>query len=63
MNETPKTNQALAEILERDGELSEDNAPAALVNLCKELERTAVRMGLELTEFRKERLEIMMGMR
>jgi hypothetical protein len=36
---TPETNQALAEILERDGELSEDNAPAVLVKLCRKMER------------------------
>lgn len=35
---TPRTNEALLVILERDGELSEDNAPAALVKLCKWLE-------------------------
>ena len=36
---TPETDQALAEILERNGELSEDNAPAVLVKLCRKLER------------------------
>ena len=35
---TPRTNEALAALLERDGKLSEDNAPAVLVKLCKELE-------------------------
>ena len=39
MSDTPETNQALAEILERDGELSEDNAPAVLVKLCRKMER------------------------
>jgi len=39
MTDTPETNQALAEILERDGELSEDNAPAVLVKLCRKFER------------------------
>jgi DnaJ-class molecular chaperone len=36
---TPETNQALAEILERDGELSEYNAPAVLVKFCRKMER------------------------
>lgn len=39
MTNTPKTNQTLAEILGRDGELSEDNAPAVLVKLCRKMER------------------------
>ena len=38
-SDTPETNKALAAILERDGELSEDNAPKALVKLCKKIER------------------------
>lgn len=40
MNNT-RTNEALTAILERDGELSEENAPEALVKLCKELEAEA----------------------
>jgi hypothetical protein len=35
---TPRTNQILAILLESDGELSEENAPGILVNLCRELE-------------------------
>lgn len=38
---TPRTNEALAALLERDGELSEENAPEVLVKLCKELETEA----------------------
>jgi hypothetical protein len=38
---TPRTNEALAALLERDGELSEENAPEVLVKLCKELEAEA----------------------
>ena len=45
---TPRTNEALAALLERDGELSEDNAPAVLVKLCKELEATTERLWLEI---------------
>lgn len=45
---TPRTNKALAALLERDGELSEDNAPEALVKLCKELEATTERLWLEI---------------
>ena len=36
---TPRTNEALAALLDRDGELSEDNAPDVLVKLCKSMER------------------------
>lgn len=39
MNNTPRTNEALAAIFERDGELSEENAPEVLVKLCKVMER------------------------
>ena len=34
---TPRTNEALAAILERDGELPEENAPKVLVKLCLDL--------------------------
>lgn len=37
--DTPRTNEALAALLDRDGELSEDNAPEVLVKLCKAMER------------------------
>lgn len=42
---TPRTYEALAAILERDGYLSEDNAPDLLVKLCRtmELERDKYR--------------------
>jgi|688.fasta_scaffold05728_34 hypothetical protein len=36
--DTPRTNEALVAILERDGELSEKNAPEALVKLCRAME-------------------------
>ena len=39
MTDTPRTNEALAALLDRDGELSEDNAPEVLVTLCKAMER------------------------
>jgi predicted naringenin-chalcone synthase len=45
---TPRTNEALAALLERDGELSEENAPEVLVKLCKELESTTERLWLEI---------------
>lgn len=48
MTDTPKTNQALAEILERDGELSEANAPAVFVKLCKAMEIEAVEISHQL---------------
>ena len=37
--DTPRTNEALAALLDRDGELSEENAPEVLVRLCKAMER------------------------
>ena len=37
--DTPRTNEALAAILERDGNLSEENAPSVLVKLCRTMER------------------------
>ena len=37
--DTPKTNEALAAILDNDGYLSEDNAPDVLVKLCRTMER------------------------
>jgi len=36
--DTPRTNEALAAILERDRELSEKNAPEVLVKLCRAME-------------------------
>ena len=39
MTDTPRTNEALAALLDRDGELSEENAPDVLVTLCKAMER------------------------
>ena len=38
-SDTLETNKALAALFERDGGLSEENAPKALVKLCKKLER------------------------
>lgn len=46
--DTPETDAALAALFERDGELSEENAPAVLVKLCKSLER-------ELAEAQEQR--------
>ena len=37
--DTPRTNKALAAILDKDGYLSEDNAPDVLVKLCRTMER------------------------
>jgi len=45
---TPRTNEALAALLERDGELSEDNAPEVLVKLCKAMESEAEEMSRQL---------------
>lgn len=37
--DTPRTNEALAAILDKDGYLSEDNAPDVLVKLSRTMER------------------------
>lgn len=37
--ETPETNEAIAAILDKDGYLSEDNAPEVLVKLSRTMER------------------------
>ena len=39
MTDTPNTSEALAALLDRDGELSEENAPEVLVKLCRAMER------------------------
>lgn len=39
MRDTPRTKSLLSVILDRDGELEEENAPFAFVRLCKQLER------------------------
>ena len=39
MTDTPRTNEALAALLDRDGDLSEENAPEVLVKLCRAMER------------------------
>lgn len=39
MKDTPRTTYAIAVILEKNGYLSEDNAPRELVKLCKALEK------------------------
>ena len=39
MTDTPRTNEALAAILDKDGYLSEDNAPEVLVKLSRTMER------------------------
>jgi hypothetical protein len=39
ITDAPRTNEAIAALLERDGELSEENAPEVLVKLCRQLER------------------------
>ena len=51
---TPKTNKALAAILERDGELSEENAPEVLVKLCRELESEADQLRDQVVNSRKQ---------
>ena len=48
MTDTPRTNEALAALLDRDGELSEDNAPEVLVRLCKAMEREAEELNHQL---------------
>ena len=45
---TPRTNEALAALLDRDGELSEDNAPEVLVKLCKAMEGETEEMNRQL---------------
>lgn len=39
MSETPRTLEALTQVLDRDGRLEDDNAPFVLVKLAKTLER------------------------
>jgi hypothetical protein len=39
MSDTPRTNEALTQVLDRDGRLEDDNAPFVLVRLAKTLER------------------------
>ena len=46
--DTPRTNEALAAILERDRELSEKNAPEALVKLCRAMECKAEELNHQL---------------
>jgi hypothetical protein len=48
MTDTPRTNEALAAILERDGELSEKNAPEVLVKLCRAMECKAEELNHQL---------------
>jgi hypothetical protein len=50
MTDTPETNEALAAILERDGELSEKNAPEVLVKLCRTIERERDEIRARLRE-------------
>ena len=52
--DTPRTNESLVAILERDGELSEKNVPEALVKLCRAMEW---QLG-ELTKLTEERDEL-----
>lgn len=39
MSDTPRTLEALTQVLDRDGRLEDDNAPFVLVKLAKTLER------------------------
>ena len=39
MSDTPRTLEALTQVLDRDGRLEDDNAPFVLVRLAKTLER------------------------
>jgi hypothetical protein len=48
MTDTPRTNEALAAILERDGDLSEKNAPEVLVKLCRAMECKAEELNHQL---------------
>lgn len=56
MSPTPETSAILDSILERDGELTERNAPAKLVQLAKEAERTRLDIA-ELNQRLIERAE------
>ena len=51
---TPRTNEALAAILERDGELSEKNAPKVLVKLCLDLENRFRKLESEANQLREQ---------
>jgi len=46
--DTPRTNEALAAILERDRELSEKNAPEVIVKLCRAMECKAEELNHQL---------------
>jgi hypothetical protein len=52
--DTPRTNEALAAILERDGELSEKNAPEVLVKLCRAMECKAEELNHQLARSQED---------
>ena len=52
--DTPRTNEALAAILERDRELSEKNAPEALVKLCRAMECKAEELNHQLARSQED---------
>jgi len=53
MSDTPRTLEALTQVLDRDGRLEDDNAPFVLVRLAKTLERELNDAKAELAELKK----------
>jgi hypothetical protein len=53
MSDTPRTLEALTQVLDRDGRLEDDNAPFVLVRLAKTLERELNAAKAELAELKK----------
>jgi len=53
MSDTPRTLEALTQVLDRDGRLEDDNAPFVLVRLAKTLERELNAAKAELAAMKK----------
>lgn len=53
MSDTPRTLEALTQVLDRDGRLEEDNVPFILVRLAKTLELELNAAKAELAELKK----------
>jgi hypothetical protein len=53
MSDTPRTLEALTQVLDCDGRLEDDNAPFVLVRLAKTLERELTKANAELAAMKK----------
>ncbi len=53
MSETPRTLEALTQVLDRDGRLEDDNVPFVLVRLTKTLERELNAAKAEIEAMKK----------